>query len=301
MVKTKPLVSVIMPVYEPGAYITRALESIVTQTYMPVEIIIVDDGSATDVSALVAPFAAAVRIIRQENAGPAAARNTGIRAAQGTYIAFLDHDDLWLPDKTEKQVSIMERDQSVGLVSSWVDYIQGNDDTHIIGHFTGIVPNADIRAGLRIRNVICGPSSTLVRRKCFEEVGYFDESMRGCEDRELWYRITGKYAAVVIPEALARYRFHAENAHRNVSLISTGQRTFIGKHRDGYAPLEYCKAMSYIHLDAAREYFSCGARLSSFVHSLSAALWYPGRCIGDDDKYLLAIKSIACMFGGRKA
>lgn len=104
----QPLVSVVIPTYNRAGIIAKAVSSVLTQTYREIEVIIVDDGSTDDTSAALAEFGERIRVIRQSNAGPSAARNRGAAVARGEYLAFLDSDDIWLPGKIERQVQLME-------------------------------------------------------------------------------------------------------------------------------------------------------------------------------------------------
>src|SRR5690242_71279 len=111
-----PEVTVVIPSYNGARYLGEAIESVLAQTHPSVETIVVDDGSVDGTTALVSSYGDRVRGIRQENRGLAAARNSGIRAAAGTYVAFLDHDDRYLPEKTARQVAVFEARPDVGLV-----------------------------------------------------------------------------------------------------------------------------------------------------------------------------------------
>src|SRR5512143_4014499 len=115
---SEPLVSVVMPVYNGARYLRQALESALNQTYRPLEIIVVDDGSTDETSAILAEFGSRIRAIRQKNPGSAAARNAALQAAHGEIIAFLDADDLWLPQKLEVQVAYLRAHPDVELVAT---------------------------------------------------------------------------------------------------------------------------------------------------------------------------------------
>ena len=103
------IVSAIIPTYNRAHLVTEAIDSVLAQTYPHIEVIVVDDGSTDDTMARLAPYGSRIRVIRQENAGPAAARNKGIAASSGGLVAFLDSDDLWLPAKIERQVRLLQK------------------------------------------------------------------------------------------------------------------------------------------------------------------------------------------------
>ena len=114
-----PKVSVVIPTYQHAHFVAQAISSVLSQTYCDLEVIVVDDGSTDDTQEIVAGFGEQIRVVQHEkNSGLSAARNTGIQLSRGEYVAFLDADDIWLPEKLEKQIPLFERDESVGLVSS---------------------------------------------------------------------------------------------------------------------------------------------------------------------------------------
>lgn len=200
-----PKVSVIIPAYNAMAYLPEAIESVLQQTYDDFEVIVVNDGSSDNTAEWVAQVAdPRVKLISQENKGVSSARNTGITHAQGKYIAFLDSDDLWEPDKLSKQAQILDGDRSAGLVYTWVSGIDKE------GKPTGKIrknnPEGKVWDALIQHNIIeCG-SVPLVRRECLEKVGLFDESLRTIEDLEMWLRLAAHYPFRRIPEALVYYR-----------------------------------------------------------------------------------------------
>ena len=118
MIVDLPLVSVVIPAYNCERYLGRAIRSVLAQTYPRIECIVVDDGSTDGTAEVIDRFGSAVRAIRQENGGAAAARNAGIRTATGRYIAFLDADDYWLRNKLELQIHILEKNPDLVLIST---------------------------------------------------------------------------------------------------------------------------------------------------------------------------------------
>ena len=218
---SSPKVSVIIPAYNAMRFLPQTVESVLQQTLRDFEVLIVDDGSKDDT----AKWAAAhsdprVKLISRPNGGAAAARNTGIANAAGEYVAFLDADDLWRPTKLEKQVARMEADLNVGLVDAWISYIDG--DGEAMGKVMTQDLEGDVWAQMVEYNLVRCGSTPLVRRRCFEEVGTFDESFRFSEDWEMWIRITARYQFAVVKEPLVAYRQHENNKHKNYqSLLPT--------------------------------------------------------------------------------
>lgn len=124
------MVSVIIPTYNRGYFISKTIDSVLAQTYRPVEIIVVDDGSSDDTSVVVDKYGSQLRYIYQENAGLASARNTGLAAARGEYIAFQDSDDIWLPWKLQAQVALMRNVPDLALV--WTDMTAVDPDGEMV-------------------------------------------------------------------------------------------------------------------------------------------------------------------------
>jgi len=111
-----PLVSVVIPVYNSAEYIVETIKSALAQHYKPFEVIVVDDGSTDNTKDLLEPYLHRISYLYKENGGPASARNTGVNNAKGEYIAFLDADDLWMPEKLARQMDVFNQDKSIGLV-----------------------------------------------------------------------------------------------------------------------------------------------------------------------------------------
>ena len=200
---------------------TDAIESVLDQTRGPVEIIVVDDGSSDGSVALVERYAAAgqvVHIRHETNKGIAAARNTGVRAARGRYIGFLDQDDLWYKEKTARLLPVLENDpnQEIGVVFSRVE--RRLLDTGAIEKRRVRIPSDIDRLGpdelisrLFLDDFVA-IVSTLIRRECFDRVGFLDESIRsGSDDFELLVRIAHSYRFVFVDETLAVRRLHTES------------------------------------------------------------------------------------------
>jgi|AGTN01.2.fsa_nt_gi Glycosyltransferases involved in cell wall biogenesis len=200
-----PLTSVIIPAYNCADFVGGAIRSALGQTYGNVEVIVVDDGSTDATADAVKNFGPRVRYVRQENRGLAGARNTGIRESRGRYVAILDADDTWLPEKLERQVALLEKASFAGLAVC--GFAQVSVTGEVIGEFA-VAPCPDRESLVRSltrQNVIFGGGSTaLIRGECFEKVGLFDESLRSSEDWDMWFRIALKYDLVVDPAVLAR-------------------------------------------------------------------------------------------------
>lgn len=202
-----PKVSVIIPTYNCGSYLQQALESVFAQTYCDYEIIVVDDGSTDDTEAVVAPYLDRVTYLRQEeNRGAGAARNVGIRASRGEFIAFLDADDLWHePRKLEWQVPEFDKDPEVGLVYSDIREVFSDGTV-----MESLIARRPLAASGHIfenlRQLFVYADSAVVRRQALDQVGWFDESFLSLQDRELWFRLCYRWKATLVPQATATYR-----------------------------------------------------------------------------------------------
>lgn len=209
-------VSVIIPTYNRAKYILETLESVLNQSYKNYEVIIVDDGSTDKTKEALKPYILNNRIIYiyKDNGGPASARNAGLAITRAEYIAFLDSDDLWLPDKLEQQVKYLDEHKDIGLV--FTDAVVFTEaKTGSIKEIARVVFTGD---DLSFKALFMGdyiPSLTvMVRNPCIENVGYFDESpdLRiGGEDYEMWLRIAWRYKIGHIAKILAQYRQHTQN------------------------------------------------------------------------------------------
>src|SRR5262245_42426048 len=212
---SEELVSVVIPTYNYGHFVTEAVESVLAQTYRAREIIVVDDGSTDDTASRLAVYGDAIRYIYQPNKGLSAARNTGIGAARGQLIALLDSDDKWHPRKLEAQLDYLVRFRQTGLVATGVatDIEAGWPD---VGDPQRIVARAFTLKQLLLRSRF-GPSGVLVRKECFDAVGLFDTSLRSAEDRDMWIRIAGKFQVVKLEAPLKWYRQHDGNMSKAAS------------------------------------------------------------------------------------
>jgi glycosyltransferase involved in cell wall biosynthesis len=208
-----PLVTVVVPAYNAGRFLAEAIRSAQRQTYERVEILVVDDGSTDDTAEQVHALTAAdprVRLLRQENGGVAAARNRGIEAARGAFVAPLDADDLWYPEKLARQVqAMMAADETVGLVYTGWERLE-EDGRPVPGSVRAPKGGGEMADRLVLGNVISCASVPLFRRACLDVVGGYDDHRRfrgqGCEDWDLYLRMAERYAFAVVPECLVGYR-----------------------------------------------------------------------------------------------
>lgn len=197
-----PRVSVVIPTYNRSRALVRALESVFAQTEPVLETIVVDDGSTDDTQAVLAGFGSRVRAIRKSNGGAGAARNAGIEAARGEFVAFLDDDDAWLPEKNREQVRILDARPEVGITSSGVLFIDAEGRPDYVQSWSD-----EGRAFDRVlfHNPVV-TSSVLVRRSCLQGFSArFRTDIAPVEDWELWIRLCARHEIVVDPRVFVRY------------------------------------------------------------------------------------------------
>lgn len=214
-----PLVSVIIPTYNRPSYLKQTLESVYNQTYKNIEIIVIDDGSPNDEAFEVCKNYIAVTYIKIENSGgPAKPRNIGIKSSKGKYIAILDDDDLWVEDKIEKQVKILEEHPDFGLVHGYCQII--DKDGLLINSFIGKPGTPDVKHGdvslKMIGNWTLMTSSVLLKKEIIDLVGLFNEKMPPAgEDLEFWVRCSFLTKFFFINKPIVHYRTHLNNISEN--------------------------------------------------------------------------------------
>jgi len=204
-----PKVSVIIPTFNRADFLVKTIETVFNQTFKDFEIIISDDGSTDGTKEMISEFGEKVHYIYNDHTGlPSCARNSAIKMAKGEYLAFLDSDDQWLPDKLNKQIELLENSQGVGLICSNAYVV--NSDGKMSEHLylrQGKGKSGKVLTDL-IRDNFIITSTTIVRTKIVKEIGYFSElnELKAVEDYNLWLRIAAKYEIVFIEEPLAIYR-----------------------------------------------------------------------------------------------
>jgi len=210
MAGTNTMVSIIVPAYNAARTVTRAIESLLAQTYEDIEILVVDDGSKDGTEEVCRKYGDRIRYIRQDNQGPSEARNTGIRNASGEYIGFLDADDWYLPEKIEQNIKLFSEYPEAGAVTS--AFVQRTAFGDSVTPQTGRVFSDAGEKGLVDYflsefqgNWIVTTDTILVRREVIDAVGVFRSDLRYGEDLDLWCRIAGRFKIAYQDKPLAFY------------------------------------------------------------------------------------------------
>jgi len=262
-----PAVSVVIPAFNYGRFVTEAVDSVLAQTMAPREIIVVDDGSTDDTRQRLSRYASRVKYVHQANQGLSAARNTGIRQSASDWIAFLDADDLWHPEKL---------DVEFGAVS-------GLDGIRFFGsaraaEWPAQVPHDARARRLGVRDFLCwmplSGSSAVVHRSCFDEIGGFDEGLRSVEDRDMWLRLVVRYPSAAVEAGCWWYREHPQQMNRNAARMHQNYvRVLTRFFRDHPQPRSLERlGWSFLLYDASYSHFAEGDRRAAAIF-LVRSLW----------------------------
>lgn len=221
-------VTAVMPAYNGAKYIRDTLESVLGQQDVTPEVIVVDDGSTDGTWDILEGFGSRIRTIRSHNQGPARARNLAASNARGEWLAFIDADDLWLPDKLSKQLAVV--DDGTGLVFTDVETFGECEGVSRFVSDVHQLPEGDVFRNLLFANYITC-SSVLIRRSAFVELGGFceEDALRGVEDWDLWLRVAAKWNVKGVHEPLTQYRWHNASLSRNVEARYWGHRLVLAR------------------------------------------------------------------------
>jgi len=262
-------ISVVIPAYNSEKFLEKAVRSVIAQERLPEEILIIDDGSTDGTQRVAEELISGqkgakpqIKYIRQANQGPAVARNTGLKNASGDYIAFLDADDSWLPERLKTQLAVFQTDPNAGLVCSGrvrVDETTGQRTLNCEGDKLSGDGYLDLWT---YRNYIT-TSSVLARKRCLDEVGGFDEDPRvlGSEDAELWLRIAEKFKIVYVNKPLVEYLVREGGINRSNIQRSYKSAVFIIQKHEPEFRRRYENATSIVQNKWRRIYHAWGVTL----------------------------------------
>lgn len=244
-----PLVSVIIPAYNATRTLQETVQSALSQTMSDFEIIIVDDGSSDDTLEVARSIEdERVRVLTQPNGGVAAARNAGIRAASGKYVALLDADDLWVPHKLERQLEVLESGQDVYAVQSGATFV--NDSLEVLSVRLCFPTQNALLETLLFQNMQANMSNLVIARHKFDEMGYFDTQLEILEEWDMAIKVARHCNLVSLEESLLLYRVHAGNRSRNLGIhIQPGLLVLRRTFRDPTLPSDVRskKRLIYAH------------------------------------------------------
>jgi glycosyltransferase involved in cell wall biosynthesis len=270
-------ISVVIPTHNYGRFLSEAITSALGQTCTPSEILVVDDGSTDETADIVKAFGERITYLRQEKAGVCAARNFGVANSTGDYIAFLDADDIWEPEKLEKQIEKFEADADVGLVHCGMREFDSETGETMQFHLDGGEGWLAEKHLLFEKPIInASGSSIMVSRRAFEKVGGFDTRLRNGEDWEFCYQIAREFKVGFVAQPLVQYRNHGVNATKNISemerssliawrkIFNTDDLAILAIKRRSYGNLHKVLAGSYLH----------NRQLGGFLRNLVKSIWY---------------------------
>jgi teichuronic acid biosynthesis glycosyltransferase TuaG len=283
--------SVIIPAFNAGLYIAEAIESALNQIDVKAEIIVVNDGSTDNTLDILAGYGDSIKIFNQENKGLAAARNQGVKISEGSYIAFLDADDIWMPDKLKIQREKILDSYDI-VYTNRINFGSIGDLPEVQSDVTKMV-EGDIWEELLMGNMIT-VSSSIIKRELFERVNGFDESLRSCEDWDLWLRCTEKTPVAYCPKPLVKYRMHPNSLSKNYVFMSQmreqvisrslnserGRKLYRAKKQKALALIWACSGCEAARAKNFRRSLKNYAR-SLFYYPFSCDIWYDlARSIG---------------------
>ena len=276
-----PRVTVVTPAFNAASFIGAAIQSVHEQSVQDWEMVVVDDGSTDGTADIVATHAAQsggrIRLFRQPNGGVSSARNLGMREARSPFIAFLDADDWFLPERLSATIEALEGSPEAAFVHG--HYMVSLPDGRVVATRPGprSLLSGRIARHIYTRRAALNCSTITFRRSCLDEIGYFDESLRSTEDKDLWIRFADRWGVRFIERPLAVTRLRPDSLSMDADRNMLTQITFVERHygRPGCGRLARRRAYEKIHRERAKAYLRAGqARLAQREY-LRGFLAYP--------------------------
>lgn len=274
----KGLVSVVIPNYNYANYLRGAVDSVLAQTYPSIETIVVDDGSLDESKKVLGDYGDRITTVYQQNRGVSAARNSGARASRGEFLAFLDADDLWLPEKIEKQVERFANHEKLGLVHVGVVEIDAEDNPvweRVDGGQGWVGEDLLLFSST---GILGGGSGFMVPRRVFDEIGGFDERLSTSADWDFFYQLGSRYPVGFVAEILLKYRVHNSNMHSNVGVMERDMMLAFEKAFScvtGDLSRLRRRAYGALHQNLAGSYFVSGKYPQFILHSVKSLAFDP--------------------------
>lgn len=265
MHENSSLVSVILPTYNCARFLQESVGSILSQTYHPYEIIVVDDGSTDNTKEVLQTFMPRIKYLPfEQNKGLPKARNIGIQSARGAYIAFIDADDLWFPEKLQTDIEYFTQHPDTGMLYS--RHLNIDEKGAVFdGTTKNRLPSGDIFLQLFSEQNFIISSSVVARKEVFETTGLFDEQFVNCQDWDMWLRIAFSFKVAGINKPLVKYRHNPHSLSKNRENVLKYQRQVIDKTyaafkdaTDGISEKLYHKRLALHYAKAGRYYVRIG-------------------------------------------
>ncbi len=270
-----PLISVIIPAYNAERTILETIASVQQQTFSNFELIVINDGSKDRTLELLHNIAdERLKIFSYENGGLPVARNRGISHATGEFIAFLDADDLWTPDKLEAQLEALQQQKEAGVAYSWTYFMDNQGKTLSPGEH--IFLEGNVYADLLVNNFVASGSNPLIRKQAIESIGGFDSAFPHCADWEYWLRLAACWHFVVVTKHQILYRQSSGGMSSKIDGIEKQQIIMIEKvYRAVPQKLQYLKnhSLAWIYRYCAEKYLQYSTNNISDVNQAGQKLW----------------------------
>lgn len=290
-------ISVVVPAYNSQSTILETIDSVLEQTFTDFELIVINDGSTDRTLKLLETVQdKRLKIYSYPNGGLPAARNRGIVRATGEFISFIDADDLWTPDKLELQLQALQTNPQAGVAYSWTICMGNNGKSFHPGVSESFQGN--VYPNLLVGNFIASGSNVLIRKQAIESVGYFDESLKSCEDWDYWLRLAPKCEFAVVPKPQIIYRLSSGAMSSKLDIMEKYQTLVLDRAFASVpSELQYLKnrGYAYIHLFMTR---LCLSRANDVkvVKQATEQLWkairFSPRILLSKEGQLLLIKLI---------
>ena len=282
-----PKISIITPAYNADRTILETIESVQNQTFSDFELIIIDDGSKDRTLELVQNVKdERLKFFFYKNSGVCAARNRGISHSTGEFIAFIDADDLWTPDKLELQLAALQQHPEAGVAYSWTYFMYEQEDSAVPGK--PVLFEGNVYPKLLVENFLSHGSNPLIRRDAIESVGEFDSSFPHCADWDFYIRLAARWPFVVVPKHQIYYRQSSSSMTSKIDGIERQMLLMFEKAFQS-APIEYQslrnQSLAWVYEYCTQQYLQYSTNLSE-VHQAGQKLWkairlHPPILLGD--------------------
>lgn len=270
-----PTISVVIPAYNAERTILETIKSVQQQTFSDFEIIIINDGSTDSTLELIQSIKdERLKVFSYENGGLPMARNRGISLAKGEFIAFIDADDLWTPDKLELQLAALKQHPEAGLAYSWTYFMDEQGTT--LSPSVPIFFNGNVQTNLLKNNFIASGSNPLIRRQAIESTDGFDSTLKSCEDWEYWLRLSANWDFVVVPKHQIFYRQSSISMSSKVQVMEdAGIRVIEKIFQTVPSDMKYLKnqSLAWIYQYCTQQYLKQDSSSLDGVNQASQKLW----------------------------